>query len=180
LAVAPKDKVPVVYGFMIQIYMDMGQYEKCRDDISAYKKLGGKDDLVQTYDLMLRALDRQISGINLPPNGWQPPGSYGVDLTMNETAGPWLQQLCVGGALTSMLSVGDKPRPSVQERELFVLGAGAQQGAILIIRDGNLLDRSKNPTNSAWVKDLECDRHCGPSIWCFCNGWNQTEEDPSG
>jgi len=128
LAVAPKDKVPVVYGFMIQIYMDMGQYEKSRDDISAYKRLGGNDDLVQTYDLMLRALDRQISGINLPPDGWQPPGSYGVDLTMNETAGPWLQQLCVGGALTSMLSVGDKPRPSVQERELFVLGGGSTTG----------------------------------------------------
>lgn len=107
--IAPRN--PLVYAYMLQVHLEMGQYDKARSDFKNYKELGGHkmaNEFAPAYDLLLQALDRQFRGVNLPPPDWKMPKNYLPDLTMSRIAGPWLEQLCNANVKDPKFILGGK------------------------------------------------------------------------
>ena len=168
------------YGYMIQIHYLEGRYKKVISDVSTYKKLGDVKDFILVYGLISEALTRQFDkSTNLPPTDWNPSYKPFPDLTFQEVASPWLEQLCEANINDRSSVMGDNTKGSTSGKRYkfagtkespFEYAAGCYIWDATVIFDekyGILISNGSKIKYTSIINNIEVTKYGTVKNWSF-------------
>jgi len=142
---------PFVLFYNIQDLVYLGQYTSALQSLQSYKATGGNkevDSAVAFYECLLRGVDRQLNGRDIPLVSWTPPASFEIDISVSGISKPtgiqpWLIQLCGSNSNSIDFVIGGNSDTGVNPKRWKFVG-GSQEDPYpyapgLYIWDGSVI-----------------------------------------